>query len=154
MASMLLGGPELIKQLTDLSSALGVKKSESVLKRAAKFAMTPTLKEARTTVPVGTEPHKTYRGQVVDPGFAAKNLIAVSKIDRKAQTVRGMVGPTSEAFYATQFIELGTSKIEPNPWLETAFRRTQPEVTSRFQSRIKTLIEREVAKGRKKGLIR
>lgn len=149
MASVLLGGPELIRKLEALANSLGVKKAESVLRRAAGQAMQPVLKEARATVPVGTEIHKTYKGRVVGPGFASRNLISRTKIDRKRQLVRAMVGPSTEAFYITQFIELGTSKIEPNPWLELSLRRRRPEVVKLYSERMERIINREVAKRRR-----
>lgn len=151
MASRVVGGKRLIKELTKLADNLGLKKAESVLRRASGQALQPVLKEARNTVPVGTEIHTTYHGRVVGPGWAKRNLAIQTKIDRKRKVVRAMVGTRRDAgaFYITQFIELGTSKIEPNPWLETAFRRTRPEVIERFAHRMRRIIDREVAKAKR-----
>jgi hypothetical protein len=57
-----------------------------------------------------------------------------------------MLGVRPEAFYAVQFIELGTSKIPKRPWLEPAFRQSITAVDLRFQSEIKRLIDRAALK--------
>jgi hypothetical protein len=56
--------------------------------------------------------------------------------------VKVSVGVQKEAFYAVQFLELGTSKIPKRPWLEPAFRGAVSAVDAELQKRLKVIIDR------------
>lgn len=134
------GLKKLNKQLSKLSRAAGGK----ALRSAALSAMLPALKEARASAPVRKRGglKRTYKGRLVAPGFASRNLARKTKLRRDKKSVISMLGVKPEAFYALSFIELGTSKISRRPWLEPAFRRSLPAVKSRFQQRLKQVIAR------------
>lgn len=122
--------------------------------------MLPALRNAQSNAPVGDPPYqvkgtdrfvdpypvKTYKGRLRTPGFAKRNVARKAKLSKDRRTVTVMLGVRPEAFYAVQFIELGTSKIPKRPWLEPAFRRSIPELDSRFQERLKALIDKAARK--------
>jgi len=58
-----------------------------------------------------------------------------------------MLGVRPEAFYAIQFIELGTSKIPKRPWLEPAFRKSINDVDALFRQRLKLLLDKAARTG-------
>lgn len=144
MAEQVQGLRELQEKLKNFGPRLG----GSILKRAAQQAMAPVLKEARATAPVGSEPHKTYKGRLVAPGFLSRNIKAKSVLSKDKSTAKAMVGPTREAFYGTAFVERGTSKMAAQPFLVPAFTAKKDEVTERFKVRMRAIIEREAAKRR------
>ena len=152
----IVGYKELSLQLQAMGRSVGGK----TLRSAAMSAMLPALREAQSSIPVGTPPYevkgtgrtvdpypiKTYKGRLRTPGFAKRNLARKAKLSKDRSSVRVMLGVRPEAFYAVQFIELGTSKIPKRPWLEPAFRRSVPAINSRFQSELKRLIDRAALK--------
>jgi HK97 gp10 family phage protein len=157
-----LGYKELSKQLAAMSDAVGGK----ALRSAAMSAMLPALRAAQKNAPVGNPPYsygarrsvktrrtitartfdpypvKTYKGRLRTPGFARRNVARKARISRDKRTVNVMLGVKPEAFYAVQFIELGTSRIPKQPWLEPAFRSSITEVDRRFRGQLKKLIDK------------
>jgi HK97 gp10 family phage protein len=99
-------------------------------------------KRALATIPVGTVPHTTYKGRRVFGGFSKRNLRLLSFIERRTGNVVAVVGPSREAFYATQFVELGTSKMAARPWLRPAFRASQSAVLSEVTGQIRRRLQR------------
>ena len=148
--SRTIGFKELSKQLNRMAE---VGKSKAIAS-AARSSMLPAKKEAQANAPVGTPPYdyegrqvdpypkRTYKGKLTAPGFARRQVAIRSKTDKGKGLVRVMLGVLSEAFYAVQFIELGTSKIPKRPWLEPSFKRSLPEVDNRFKKRLKELIDK------------
>ena len=129
---------------------------------AALKAMQPAREQAREGAPVGgglygpyaghskpfdPYPKRTYQGRLVAPGFASRNIKMVSKLMADGSAVRVALGVSNEAFYALQFIEMGTSTFAKRPWLEPAFRTSIPEVLRVFNSELKDLLEAAAAKG-------
>lgn len=132
------GADELSKKLKELGATVGGK----ALRSAAVSAMLPTLREAKQSIPKGTRAHKTYKGRIVAPGFASRQVRRKSSLsrDKTAATVR--LGVTREAFYAVQFLERGTSTMRKQPWLVPAYNKTYKEVTKRFQDGLRKRIEK------------
>ncbi len=149
---MIRGYKELSAQL----SAMGRSVGGNALRSAAMQGMLPALRAAQENAPVGAPPYqvkgtdrsvdpypvKTYKGRLRTPGFASRNIARKAKLSKDRSTVTVMLGVRPEAFYAVQFIELGTSKIPKRPWLEPAFRKSLPEVDSRFQAQLKARIDK------------
>lgn len=117
-------------------------------------AMVPALRDAKARAPkadppyrygdktVDPYPKKTYLGRRVAPGFASRNVVRVSRLNKDRTSVRVSLGVRAEAFYAVQFIELGTSRIFKRPWLEPSFRASLPLVDEAFQATLKKRIDR------------
>lgn len=125
MADHLDGFRALDKQLAELADA---KATGSVLRSGAGYAMRRVAKQAKAAAPVGREAHRTYKGRLVAPGFASRSVRVVTKLSRDKQKVSALLGVRREAFYALQFIELGTSRIPARPWLVPVFERNQKQV--------------------------
>lgn len=149
------GARELSLKLSEMGKAAGGK----ALRSAVMSASLPALRAAQQAAPVGNPPYqtsdgrsvdpypkRTYKGRLVTPGFASRNIRRVSRLssDRTVATVK--IGPRSEAFYAVQFIELGTSKIAKRPWLEPSFRQSIPQVNEKLKERLKALIDKAAKK--------
>jgi HK97 gp10 family phage protein len=144
------GYRELSRKLSAMGAAVGGK----TLRSAAMSAMLPALRAAQAQAPKGEPPYqvgnrsvdpypvKTHKGRLRTPGFASRNVSRKSRLSRDKRSVRVMLGVRPEAFYAIQFIELGTSRIPKRPWLEPAFRSSLPAVDSRLQSELKKRIDK------------
>jgi HK97 gp10 family phage protein len=132
------GASELAAQLRELGKAV----SGRVLKQAVTEAMMPTYRKALATVPVGDRPHKTYKGRMVEPGFAQQNLRLKPWVSKDKQSAAAMVGVNPEAYYVLQFIELGTSSIPAAPWLTPAFESSKDEAAKKVGDEMRLRIER------------
>lgn len=146
MAGNVKGLRELDAKLAALGAAVGGK----VMQQALRAAMRPVLNDARAAAPEGTELHRTYRGRLVAPGFGKRSVRLVVTKPKRGGTFRAALGVRREAFYMTQFVELGTSKMAAKPWLRPVFEAQVAATTDRLASELKARIER-AAKGRSKG---
>ena len=61
---------------------------------------------------------------------------------------RAVIGPSAEAFYGTQFIEVGTSRIPRKPWLVPAYTAKIGQVEATFVRELRAAIERAVKRGK------
>lgn len=148
------GYREISRQLSAMGAAVG----GQVLRRASLSAMLPTLRAAQANAPRGNPPYlrrgkefdpypvRTYKGNLRVPGFTSRNVGRKSWISRDKTKATVLLGVKPEAFYAIQFIELGTSKIPKRPWLEPAFRSTRHAVKVRLGKRLKELIDKAARK--------
>lgn len=73
------------------------------------------------------------------PGFAQRSIRKASKNHRRAERLSAS-GVRREAFYATQFVELGTQKMDATPWLVPAFENQRDEVERRLADQLRTKI--------------
>lgn len=120
------GFDDLAKKLQTLSSDDEIGK---ILRPAVRSAMNDAKKRAAGLIPQGIDPHRTYKGRLVAPGFARRSLRVISKLDKTKHKASAVLGVRAEAFYAVQFVELGTSKMPARPWLRPAFAAsTDPAV--------------------------
>lgn len=153
------GYKELSAQLSNMGAAAG----GQALKSAAFAAMKPALEAAQAaapeanppygpyatrTTPLDPYPKKTYKGRRVAPGFARRSVWIKAVLARARDFVKVSLGVGREAFYAVQFLELGTSKIPKSPWLEPSFRGAIAQVDSRLQEALRHLIDRAAKRGR------
>lgn len=122
--------------------------NSAVLRAGAVAGMRKVLAKAKATVPVGTRAHKTYKGRIVAPGFAARSLRVKGYTSRDKQRSVAMLGVAPEAFYAVQFIELGTAKIPPRPWLVPAFESTKDEAQAALRDAMLKRLDKALAKRR------
>lgn len=121
---------ELDRKIRELGSLEGGK----VLKQAANLATTPVVKAARARIPVSDRESlaTTYTGRKVAPGFAKRSIAKKTFLRRDRRSAIALVGVKPEAFYALQYVELGTSKQPKQPWLEPSFRETQDAQIAAF----------------------
>lgn len=138
MASKMEGVAELTRKLNEL----GVQTAGKELRGTARAAMKIVHQKALATIPVGSVPHKTYKGRRVFGGFAKRSLRLLSFINKKTGSAEAIVGPSSEAFYATSFVELGTSKMAARPWLRPAFESSENEIVKEIADQLRKRLAR------------
>lgn len=143
MPRALEGVADLTKKLQELADP---NETLKVLRSAVGAAMRKVQKDARARVPIGTVAHKTYKGRLVAPGFASRSLRVVTGADKGTGTATARLGVRAEAFYALQFIELGTSKIPRTPWLVPAFEASQESALQEIGAQMRKRIEKIAAK--------
>lgn len=136
----LRGAAELTRKLAELG-ALDKKAIRSVVRAG----ITPALVKARATAPVGTRFHKSYKGNVLYPGYLHKHLRVATTVQKGIATA--LLGPTKEAFYGTAFVEIGTSKMAAQPWLRPAFRSTLDAQKSAMVDKLNSLFAKVAAGG-------
>lgn len=141
------GMKELSLKLSKLQRNAGGK----ILRSAAMSATLPVLRAAQANVPKGTEAHKTYKGRLVGPGFASRNVRRRSRLSKDKTRVFVSIGVSKEAFYTALFLELGTRYIQKKPWLRPALRDNQKEVVKRFSAIMKKKIEQTARSTQGKG---
>lgn len=132
------GVAALTQQLRDLGQAVTGK----TLRAAVRAGGNVVKKAAQARVPVGSELHKTYKDRLVAPGFAQRSVRVVVKASKDGSQAAALIGTRREAFYAVNFLELGTSKMPARPWLRPAMESTQEEQQAAIAKIIKRAVER------------
>ncbi len=138
MPSKFEGFAELSSKLATLSDDQTV---ASVLAPAIRAALIDVKKKAAAYLPDGIDPHKTYKGRTVAPGFARRSIRVLVKKHKTGEQVAGLIGVRAEAFYALQFVELGTSKMAARPWLRPAFLQSENAQIREIAQGMKAWIE-------------
>lgn len=140
----LIGVAGLDRQLAELGKAVTGK----ALRAAVRAGGNVVKKAAQARIPVGSEPHKTYKKRLVAPGFAKRSVRVVTKLDKTGEKASASIGVRREAFYATQFIELGVPSrgIAPRPWLRPAMHSTQEAQQQALGAALKRAILRAAKK--------
>lgn len=101
MANVVEGMPELKRKLAQLDR----KTQGKVLRKVLKDATNRPYAIIKASAPVGSEPHYTYQGRLVAPGFLSRN------VNRKSRHRKGVsyvdIGVAAEAFYGVVFLDEG-----------------------------------------------
>lgn len=108
------GLAELELKLANLDKKLAGK----ALRSAVMVATTPALKEMKRRAPVGKKSHRTYKGNLVSPGFLSRSI--KRKSSYKNGVARVEIGVKKEAYYGLVFVEKGT---KPHRIPEKGYRR-------------------------------
>ena len=135
-------GLEGVAQLTRQLNALQKLEDGKAIRAAVKAGMTPVYKAAQQKIPVGTVAHRTFKGRLVAPGFAKRSLQLVTTLSSDKQKATAIIGVRGEAFYAIQFVEMGTSKMAAQPWLRPAFYDTREEQESAVATSLRNTIDK------------
>lgn len=117
MPGNLEGLAPLARRLAEYGKKLDIQ----VLRASVRAGIKPAVAAARQLIPVGTVPHKTYKGRLVQPGFARDNITVTTKARSDGQAVSAAMGVHKEAFYAVQFVDKGTKKMRARHWLVPSF---------------------------------
>lgn len=136
--STLEGVAALTKQLNALSSL----EEGRALRRAVKAGIKPALTLAQSLIPVGSEPHRLSNGLLVNYGYAKAALRTISTINAAKNIASGILGVRKLAFYALQFIELGTHKMPAQPWIRRALLESRSDCEAAFRDSIAGSVER------------
>lgn len=127
-----------LSQLTTLQEG-------KILKSSSKFAMAAALKRARVNIPVGgkvgrsgrvTVSHLTYDGKRVQAGFAKSQLRTAAFVNKEGTIGGALLTTTKQAFYAINFVELGTRYQLPQPWIRKSLLEARSDVEDRLASKI------------------
>jgi hypothetical protein len=139
----------------DLSKALrelDPRKQANAIRNAIRASLKETRNTAERLVPVGDRSHKTYKGRLVAPGFAKRNINIQTRISRDKTRINGTVGTKKEAFYVRQFLEKNTSKtrqLVPQPWLRPAYEVHRVQMKNEFKRQLREKIIAQAKKVRK-----
>jgi HK97 gp10 family phage protein len=150
------GAKEIAAQLSEMGKAAGGK----ALRNAAAAAGRVIVKAAKQNAPVGQweytdesdgrtirpYPAKTYKGNPRSPGYTKRNVAYKTSISRDKTKAFVNIGVRSEAFYALQFLELGTSKFPKRPWLEPAMRQSKDEAGKVLMTKLRENIDKAARK--------
>lgn len=110
----------LTVQLTEL----GKLDDGKALRSAARAGVKPIFTQAKANIPKSPDSVKTYKGRLVGPGFASRNIRTITQIKPAEGIARASVGVRDEAFYAVRFVEQGTKKQRAQHWLTEASEQT------------------------------
>jgi len=114
-----------------------------VLRSSLNAALVPVVKALRAAAPKGTEPHKTYKGRTVAPGFLSrKGVVKGVRVAKDKTRVFGNVRLASEAWYGS-LIESGWRTGRRSKKVRRASRRTKGGLSS---GRLKELGDKRVKK--------
>lgn len=141
MSGEVKGAKELDAKLEELGRTV----EDKVVRAAMREALKPALDSARTNIPKSDKAHRTYKGRLVAPGFAARSLRRVAGKPNQGK-IRAALGVAREAYYALQFIEMGTIHISARPWLGPAFEATRGKALDVLASAILRKIEKVAKK--------
>lgn len=119
----LAGSADLIKKL----QVLGALDNNNITRGAVRAGMNATKAIALTRIPVGHRIHKTYKGRTVAPGFGKRSLRVIVTSRTDSGNVAALLGVDPEAYYETQFLERGTSKIRATHWMSSSFYDSKDE---------------------------
>lgn len=136
-----------VKELTGKITEIGAKFAAKELRGTVTDALEEAEHVARARIPVGTVPHKTYKGRLVSPGFALATLHIESFVNKTKGTAVALMGVAKEAFYAVVFREFGTSTQEASPWLLPSFEQSKDPMLQRLAGSLRERVER-IAKKR------
>lgn len=117
----LQGVAALTQQLQDM----GTMDTGKALRAAVRAGMRPALLAARVVAPISKKPHRVYTGEIVQPGYLKSTLRQITTLSADKQRATALMGPRKKSFYGTSFVEIGTSRAPPHPWLRPAFFATQ-----------------------------
>lgn len=122
VANELLGVRELTRKLQRMASP---KENAQALKASVAKPAQRTARVARANIgkisPGRTPFHRTYKGRIVSRGFAARNVVVRTSLNRAKTAAFAKIGVRREAFYAVNFWEVGSANTPETRWLRPAF---------------------------------
>jgi HK97 gp10 family phage protein len=133
---------EGVAALTRQLQALGKLEDGKALRSAVKAGIAPALKYARTIVPVGTKPFRTYQGLLVNAGFLKTQLRTISTINSAKNIASGILGVRKAGYYGVKFVEFGTRKMSAQPWIRRALLEARAQCEEAFRASIAKSVDK------------
>lgn len=119
---------------------LGSLKAAEVLAASAFQAGELVAEEMRRRAPDSGESRTSNRKKKKGKAYAFKLKedikVKNAKVDRRGVLVRTVSLP-----YYTKFVERGTSKQSPNPFIKKAAQSVKPQAVAKFQEGVKNMVE-------------
>lgn len=153
---------ELQQRLIALSDEFGENRGKAAVRAALRKAGRIVQDDAKRRVPVRTGLVRdniivaTARARGLPPGRIAVNVTVRAKARPYADNAKnrklGRVGKTwrdSGALYYAQFLEFGTSKMAPRPFLTPAYEANKYQLPEVVRKELAAAIERTVKRLRK-----
>lgn len=134
-----------VAQLTRQLIALGSLDDGKVLRSAVRTGINAAKNRAQARIPVGTEAHRLsigYGKQLVAPGYAKSTLRVITTINDQKNIASALLSTRKAAFYATQFVELGTRYQHAQPWLRPAFFESRTDMEDGIKITLQKAIEK------------
>jgi len=146
-----------LRELDDALAQFSDKVAKKALDSALSYAATPIVKEAKTKAALANEPHEMVYGRAgnkvtVQPGLL-KSSIRKRRLKKKELNELGVSAGTAiyigkgtkQKLYPRYwvFVEYGTSKHAPAPFLRPAFDTKAYEAVERFKTKLRQNIEKE-----------
>jgi HK97 gp10 family phage protein len=100
--------------------------ADRVANQALKEAAEPLAEAIRRNVPVSTVEHKHIRDD-----------IQISRVKISGTTRYVEVGPGKDTAWRAKFLEFGTSKMSPRPFMEPSLHESKGEVFRRLRDALK-----------------
>jgi HK97 gp10 family phage protein len=130
-------GMAALERQLDKLELLASGTKDKILRAGVRAGGNVFAKEMRRSAPKGDVAHKTYKGRLVSPGFAARNVkVTTPRKARSKHHATALIGVRSEAFYVLQFVELGTSKFPAEPWAVPAYERAKHKAIEAYKDRV------------------
>ena len=138
MASRVKGLDQLSKELRKLGPDIGKK----VLRSATSAALTPTFKKIKASAPVGSVPHKTFKGRLVGAGFLSRSLKRSSRFLPRQGKAIAKIKILPEAFYGA-FYDVGVpGKFPKTGWFTGTFINDRRAIEKRFSDILSAKIKK------------
>lgn len=103
---------------------LGKLEDGKALRSAARAGVKPIFTQAKANIPKSQDAARTYKGRIIGPGFASRNIRTITQLKQQDGIARASVGVRADAFYAVRFVEQGTKKQRAQHWLTDASAQT------------------------------
>ena len=136
---------EGVAALTKRLEALGKLEDGKALRASVRAGINQAYKRAKEIIPVGTVPHRTYTGLLVNSGFAKSQLRSITTINADKTVASGILGVRKQAFYILQYVELGTRKQKAQPWIRRALLESRDDA----ETALRASLEKAVLKAAK-----
>jgi len=145
VARLIQGFEELQANLLRLKEGV----AKNAMRHATRKAAEIVRQAAESRAPVGSVSHKTYLGRSVAPGFLSRNIRKLVFVDKRRGVVRAAIGPSKEAFYGSQFVEIGIPSrgIPARPFLQLSLAANIGNAENEFTIELRKAIGRAIKRG-------
>lgn len=135
---------EGVADLTKQLASLGKLGDGKALRACVRAGIGPAFDRAVQLIPVGTEPHRTYRGLLVAPGFAETQVRRATTINSDKNIASAVLTTTKEGYYAVNFVEVGTRYQAAQSWLRRGFAETRDACEEKLRASLANSVDRAV----------